>query len=90
MAIGTAATGITGIGTATGTTLGIIGGPVGWWAAGYWAGDALSAIPWSWGYWPYYNPYYAGPVVDGSATIDYSQPIVVAQAAASPPVAQRV
>ena len=62
--------------------------PVGWWAAGYWAGAALSAIPWSWGYWPYYNPYYAAPVVDGSATIDYSQPIVVAQAAASPPVAQ--
>ena len=62
--------------------------PVGWWTAGYWAGAALSAIPWSWGYWPYYNPYYAGPVVDGGATIDYSQPIVVAQAAASPPVIQ--
>ena len=57
---------------------------MGWWAAGYWAGDALSAIPWSWGYWPYYNPYYAGPIVDGGATIDYSQPIVVAQAAAAP------
>ena len=62
--------------------------PVGWWTAGDWAGDDVSAIPWSWGYWPYYNPYYAGPIVDGSATIDYSQPIVVAQAAASPPVAQ--
>ena len=40
--------------------------PLGWWTAGYWAGAALSAIPWSWGYWPYYNPYYAGPIVDGS------------------------
>jgi hypothetical protein len=62
--------------------------PVGWWTAGDWAGAAVSAIPWSWGYWPYYNPYYVGPVIDGGATIDYSQPIVVAQAAASPPVAQ--
>ena len=62
--------------------------PVGWWAAGDWAGDDVSAIPWSWGYWPYYNPYYAGPIVDGSATIDYSQPIAVAQAAVSPPIAQ--
>ena len=59
--------------------------PVGWWTAGYWAGAAASAIPWSWGYWPYYNPYYTGPFVDGSATIDYSQPIVVAQPAVSPP-----
>ncbi|MGD0899109.1 MAG: tetratricopeptide repeat protein [Thermoguttaceae bacterium] len=62
--------------------------PVGWWTAGYWAGAAVSAIPWSWGYWPYYNPYYAGPVIVGGATIDYSQPIVVAQAAAPPPVAE--
>ena len=62
--------------------------PVGWWTAGYWAGADVSAIPWSWGYWPYYNPYYAGPIVDGSATIDYSQPIAVAQAAVSPPIAQ--
>jgi tetratricopeptide (TPR) repeat protein len=59
-------------------------GPVGWWTGGYWAGAALSAVPWSWGYWPYYNPYYAGPLV-GSAGFDYSQPIVVAQAVASPP-----
>ena len=58
--------------------------PVGWWAAGDWAGDDISAIPWSWGYWPYYNPYYGGSYVAGSA-FDYSQPIVVAQAAASPP-----
>jgi len=62
--------------------------PMGWWTAGYWAGGALSAVPWSWGYWPYYNPYYAGPIVDGGATFDYSQPIVVAQAAALPPGAQ--
>jgi hypothetical protein len=58
--------------------------PLGWWTVGYWAGAAVSAIPWSWGYWPYYNPYCTGPVVDGSATIDYSQPIVVAQAPAAP------
>jgi tetratricopeptide (TPR) repeat protein len=62
--------------------------PVGWWTAGYWAGAAASAIPWSWGYWPYYNPYCTGPVVVGTATFDYSQPIVVAQAAASPPLTQ--
>ena len=60
--------------------------PMGWWGAGYWAGAAFSAIPWSWGYWPYYNPYYAVPVV-GAASFDYSQPIVLAQSAASPPVA---
>ncbi len=60
--------------------------PVGWWTAGYWAGAAGSVIPWSWGYWPYYNPYCTGPVVADGATIDYSQPIVVAQAAASLPV----
>ena len=60
-------------------------GPVGWWGAGDWAGDALSAIPWSWGYWPYYNPYYAGPIVDGGTTIDYSQPIVTAPIAAALP-----
>ena len=58
-------------------------GPAGWWGAGYWAGDALSAIPWSWGYWPYYNPYYGGSFVVGSA-FDYSQPIVVAQAPIAP------
>ena len=52
--------------------------PVGWWTAGYWAGAAASAIPWAWGYWPYYNPYCVGPVVVEGATIDYSQPIVVA------------
>ena len=61
--------------------------PMGWWGAGYWAGAAFSGIPWSWGYWPYYNPYYAGPLV-GTSGFDYSQPIVLAQPAASPPVAQ--
>ncbi len=59
--------------------------PLGWWAGGYWAGAALSAIPWSWGYYPYYNPYYGGAIVDGGATINYSQPIVVAQPVASAP-----
>ena len=63
--------------------------PVGWWTAGYWAGAAASAIPWSWGYWPYYNPYCAGPVVVGSATIDYSQPIVAAEAPLRRPLRKR-
>ncbi|MGA2035179.1 MAG: tetratricopeptide repeat protein [Thermoguttaceae bacterium] len=61
--------------------------PVGWWTAGYWAGAAVSAIPWSWGYWPYYNPYYGGAYVAGSG-FDYSQPIVVAQPVAAPPITQ--
>ena len=61
--------------------------PLGWWTAGYWAGAALSAIPWSWGYWPYYNPYYVAPIVDGGVVIDYSQPIVVAQPAVVQPAA---
>jgi tetratricopeptide (TPR) repeat protein len=50
------------------------------------AGAAVSAIPWSWGYWPYYNPYDTGPIVVGSTTIDYAQPIVVAQTDTAPPV----
>ena len=62
--------------------------PAGWWTAGFWAGAAVSAIPWSWGYWPYYNPYYAGPVVDNGVTINYSQPIVLAQPASGPPTDQ--
>ena len=66
------------------------GGYGGGWGGGGWGGYGLSAIPWSWGYWPYYNPYYTGPVVDGSTTFDYSQPIVVAQAAASQPSPKRV
>ncbi len=58
--------------------------PLGWWAGGYWAGAAISAIPWSWGYYPYYNPYYGGSYAAGSS-FDYSQPIVVAQAPVAPP-----
>ena len=57
--------------------------PLGWWVGGYWAGAALSAVPWSWGYYPYYNPYYGGSYVAGSA-FDYSQPIVVTQASVAP------
>jgi tetratricopeptide (TPR) repeat protein len=54
--------------------------PAGWWGAGFVAGAAFDAAltPWSWGYWPYYNPYCAAPVVVDGATIDYSQPIVLA------------
>jgi hypothetical protein len=62
------------------------GGPLGWGGAGYWAGAAFYGTPWSWGYWPYYNPYCTGPFVADGATIDYSQPIVVAQEAVAPPV----
>ena len=57
--------------------------PLGWGVGGYWAGAALSAIPWSWGYYPYYNPYYGGSYVAGS-DFDYSQPIVVAQVPVAP------
>jgi Flp pilus assembly protein TadD len=49
-------------------------GPAAWWGVGFGTGLALGA-PWSWGYWPYYNPYCGGPVVLGSTTVDYSQPI---------------
>jgi tetratricopeptide (TPR) repeat protein len=52
--------------------------PVAWWTAGYIAG-AVTA-PWSWGYWPYYNPYCGEVVVVGDTTIDYSQPIALADA----------
>ena len=56
--------------------------PAAWWTAGFVTGAALSnATPWSWGYWPYYNPYCTAPVVVGDTTIDYSQPIVLAGAA---------
>jgi tetratricopeptide (TPR) repeat protein len=58
--------------------------PLGWWAGGSWAGAGLSAVPWSWGYYPYYNPYYGGSYAAGSS-FDYSQPIVVAQAPVAPP-----
>jgi tetratricopeptide (TPR) repeat protein len=53
--------------------------PLGWWGGGYWAGAALSAIPWSWGYYPYYNPYYGGSIVAGDPSFDYSQPILAVQ-----------
>lgn len=52
--------------------------PWGWWSAGFAAGAAVSAVPWSWGYWPYYNPYVVAPITVGNTVIDYSQPIVVA------------
>ena len=59
--------------------------PAAWWTAGVLTGAAVTAAitPWSWGYWPYYNPYYVAPVVVGTTTIDYSQPIVLA----APPAA---
>jgi tetratricopeptide (TPR) repeat protein len=54
-----------------------------WWGAGYLPGYAAWQIPWSWGYWSYYNPYYTQPLTFGATTVDYSQPIVVA----APPTA---
>ncbi|MGD0654133.1 MAG: tetratricopeptide repeat protein [Thermoguttaceae bacterium] len=56
------------------------GWPAGWWAAGFAAGWGWGAAtaPWSWGYWPYYNPYCIAPIVIDGGIIDYSQPIVVA------------
>ncbi len=47
-------------------------------------GLAASAIPWSWGYWGYSNPYAAAPVVVGDSAIDYSQPILASEAPAEP------
>jgi tetratricopeptide (TPR) repeat protein len=43
--------------------------------------------PWSWGYWPYYNPYCVAPVVVEGATIDYSQPLVLATVPTTAPQA---
>ncbi len=58
--------------------------PYGWIDAGViWGLPAVT--PWSWGYWPYYNPYYVAPIVIGGLTIDYSQPIAAA-VPAEPPV----
>jgi len=54
-----------------------------WWGAGYLPGYAAWQIPWSWGYWSYYNPYYTQPLSFGTTTVNYSQPIVMQ----SPPVA---
>jgi hypothetical protein len=51
-------------------------GPATWFGAGLAVGAAIT--PWSWGYWPYDNPYYTAPIVVGDTTIDYSQPIVAA------------
>jgi tetratricopeptide (TPR) repeat protein len=41
------------------------------------------ASPWSWGYFGYYNPYWAGPV-GGMTYINYSQPVVVAAPTPNP------
>ena len=54
--------------------------PAAWWAGGSATGLAVAdfATPWTWGYWPYYNPYYTSPVVVGDTTIDYSLPLAMA------------
>ncbi|MEX0679068.1 MAG: tetratricopeptide repeat protein [Pirellulales bacterium] len=62
--------------------------PAGWWWGGFATGVAASAIPWNWGYYSYYNPYAVQPIVVGSTTVDYSQPLVTSSesyAAAPPP-----
>jgi tetratricopeptide (TPR) repeat protein len=41
-------------------------------------GAAAIITPWTWGYWPYYNPYCTGPVTIYDTTVDYSQPIILA------------
>lgn len=46
-------------------------------------GVIAAETPWLWGYCPYYNPYCTAPVVVEGTTIDYSQPIVLAQPAAA-------
>ena len=54
------------------------GRPAAWWGVGF-ATGLVAATPWTWGYCSYYNPYYTTPIIVGGATIDYSQPIVVAE-----------
>jgi tetratricopeptide (TPR) repeat protein len=56
-------------------------GPVGWFSVGFVAGAVVCDVPWRWGYWSYYNPYFTEVVVVAPGTvIDYSQPIVLAPA----------
>jgi tetratricopeptide (TPR) repeat protein len=57
--------------------------PAAWWGAGFVAGAAVGSAPWNWGYWPYYNPYCGAPLVVDGTTIDYAQPIVLAQSPAT-------
>jgi Tetratricopeptide repeat len=57
------------------------GGGFGW-GLGWGLGTGLAlgvslSSPWGWGYYPYWNPYWAPPV-GGAAYINYGQPIVVA------------
>jgi tetratricopeptide (TPR) repeat protein len=54
--------------------------PWAWWGAGMATGLVASAIPWSWGYWGYSNPYASEPIVVDNSTIDYSQPILAYEA----------
>ena len=58
--------------------------PAAWWGAGFGLG-LVAGTPWSWGYCSYDNPYYTAPIIVGGTTIDYSQPIVVAEPPAQPP-----
>ena len=81
--IGPATIGITAIGTAIGIIPGTAGPTVGLTPGVAWG--LAAAIPWSWGYWPYYNPYYVAPIVAGGTTIDYSQPILAAGQDVAPP-----
>ena len=81
--IPTMATGI----TATGTITGVIPGTTARWPGSPWAswpGPWCWDAPWHWGYWSYYNPYCTEVIVVDNATIDYSQPIVLAAPAPVP------
>ena len=52
--------------------------PAWWWWGPAWGafGFYAAVIPWTWGYWPYYNPYATAPYVVDNTTINYSQPIL--------------
>ena len=55
-----------------------IGWGYGWGYGGAFVAGAMLTAPWSWGYWGYSNPYYS--YSSGPVYLDYSQPIVSAEA----------
>jgi tetratricopeptide (TPR) repeat protein len=57
--------------------------PAAWWGSGFIAGAAVATTPWNWGYWSYYNPYCGAPLIVDGTTIDYAQPIVMAESPAT-------
>lgn len=61
------------------------GGPAAWFSVGLVTGAVVWDAPWSWGYWPYYNPYFTEVIIVDNTVIDYSQPIVLAGPPPAPP-----